>query len=226
MTEPATDRRVMRPNRASVRLASGAAHQINNILTVVGGHASVLLEDLPADHPARPSIEAISQASHSGTALTNQLLAYSGQLENNPVEVELHGLLTQSTASLDLDAPGSWATDLPRVVVDPSRFAEVMNSIATFGRRLLKGRGQIGLSTGLGRGGDRVFVRLVVNGPDLEPFVHGHAFEPFGTTAFVEQADGMLLPAAWGTVRQWGGNLWVEPGPDGLTFAFSVPVVG
>ena len=44
-------------------MAGGIAHDFNNILTIIAGNAGLALDDIPADSPARKSIEKILKAS-------------------------------------------------------------------------------------------------------------------------------------------------------------------
>lgn len=59
------------------RLAGGIAHDLNNLLTAIGGYAELLLASVDADDPSRMEVVGIARASERATALTNQLLAFS-----------------------------------------------------------------------------------------------------------------------------------------------------
>jgi PAS domain S-box-containing protein len=58
-------------------LASGVAHQISNPLTGVIGEAQILLRELPPDHPARESAEAIERAGWRAQAVVKRLMEFS-----------------------------------------------------------------------------------------------------------------------------------------------------
>ncbi len=58
-------------------LASGIAHQINNPLTTIIADAQLILQMLPADHPAHESAEAIEQAGWRAQQVVQLLLEFS-----------------------------------------------------------------------------------------------------------------------------------------------------
>ncbi len=62
---------------AVARLAGSIAHDFNDVLTVVTGYAQLVLTELDADHPARPSAEQVVEAAGGAIALTRQLLSFS-----------------------------------------------------------------------------------------------------------------------------------------------------
>ena len=63
------------------QLAGGVAHDFNNILTVIRGHAELLLEEAKLSERALHSARQIGQAAERGSALTSQLLAFSRRRE-------------------------------------------------------------------------------------------------------------------------------------------------
>jgi PAS domain S-box-containing protein len=60
-------------------LAGGIAHDFNNLLVGVLGNASLALDELPGDAPVRRQLESIQLAAERASALTRQMLAYSGR---------------------------------------------------------------------------------------------------------------------------------------------------
>src|SRR5690606_31850463 len=59
------------------RLASGVAHDFNNVLTVILTTASLALREGPLTRQQREDLEAIYDAADRASALTRQLLAFS-----------------------------------------------------------------------------------------------------------------------------------------------------
>ena len=59
------------------QLAAGIAHDFNNILTIIQGHATMLLSAENLDSETSESLQQVSQAADRATALTRQLLAFS-----------------------------------------------------------------------------------------------------------------------------------------------------
>lgn len=59
------------------RLAGGIAHDLNNLLTAIGGFADLALDDLGPEDPIRENLEEIRKATDRATALTHQLLGFA-----------------------------------------------------------------------------------------------------------------------------------------------------
>ena len=59
------------------RLAGGVAHDFNNILTAIMGHAEMLRLDLAKDHPSYGDVEGIRGTAERASRLTKQLLGFS-----------------------------------------------------------------------------------------------------------------------------------------------------
>src|SRR5437773_8364231 len=59
------------------QLAAGVAHDFNNILTIIQGHAGLLLSETPSDPALADSARQISLAAERAANLTRQLLLFS-----------------------------------------------------------------------------------------------------------------------------------------------------
>ncbi len=72
------------------RLAGGVAHEFNNLMARVVGHAELGEASVGPDHPARENFAKVKVAALRAAEHTRQLLAFSGQQRTHlaPVEVE------------------------------------------------------------------------------------------------------------------------------------------
>src|SRR6185369_8305136 len=81
------------------QLAGGVAHDFNNILTVIHGHASLLgMSDL--DDTAARSAQQITQAAERAAGLTRQLLAFSRRQLIQPKKLDLNKVVGNMTDML------------------------------------------------------------------------------------------------------------------------------
>jgi two-component system, cell cycle sensor histidine kinase and response regulator CckA len=82
------------------QLAGGVAHDFNNILTVIHGHASLLLVDKSLGENAVRSAQQIGQAAERAAGLTRQLLTFSRRQVMQPKRLDLNQLVSNLTLML------------------------------------------------------------------------------------------------------------------------------
>jgi len=78
---------------ASRQLASGVAHDFNNILTAIIGYGNILLAKLPAKSPLVTTTEQILAAAERGAGLSQKLQAFSREQISNPTPTDLNGVI-------------------------------------------------------------------------------------------------------------------------------------
>jgi len=76
-------------------LSRGVAHEVNNTLTAVLGYLDLARRKLPAEHPARESVEKASLAADAAAQASRELLSAARQAESLPAANEFSGLLSE-----------------------------------------------------------------------------------------------------------------------------------
>ncbi len=226
------------------RLAGGIAHDFNNLLLVIGGQGERLLEQLDAESPLRPGVEAMQRAAERAAGLTQQLLAFSRRqvlsprvLSVNAVVTDVHAMLTRVIGE-DVVCALSLAPGVRAIKADPGRLEQILMNLAVNARDAMPSGGTLTIGTDdvvvdavharqhLGmRPGD--FVRLSVSdtGCGMTPEIQALIFEPFFTTKEVGKGTGLGLSMVYGIVKQSGGyiSVYSETG-IGTTFRIYLPV--
>jgi hypothetical protein len=213
------------------RLAGGAAHGFNNLLTIIGGYSQLLRNSLGASDPLGDYVDEILKAADRAAALTNKLLAFSRRRFGEPERLDINRVVADVTASLGPELPAGivlaidLAPDLAPVLADRSDIAQAIRDLVANAREAMPRGGQITIRTrNIELAGQDarpardlqpgVYVRLTVedNGEGIDPKVQKHLFEPFYTTKGVGQGTG--LATIYGSVKQIGGDvsLWSRPG--------------
>ncbi len=208
-------------------LAAGIAHDFNNILTIIQGHAELLLgqEDLPA--LGREDAERIAMAAERAANLTKQLLTFSRRQAMFARPIQLNEALTTAAEMLervlgaDIALRCEFAKDLPTVEADPSMIDQVVTNLAVNSRDAMPRGGVLTLATSLvdvsekaakrhpeARSGPAVCLRVSDTGCGIPPEKLPHIFEPFFTTKEVGKGTGLGLAAVHGIVKQHRG--WIE----------------
>ncbi len=80
------------------------------------------------------------------------------------------------------------------------------------------------IELGVERSGDRVCLTVTDNGHGIDPKIRARLFEPFFTTR--PQGTGLGLAVVRAVAKAHGGEVLVDSGPTGSTFALCLPAVG
>ena len=226
------------------RLAGGVAHDFNNILTSIQGHAALALDALDADHPLAAEIREISVSAQRAASLTRQLLAFSRRQVFNPRKVRLgevvRGMETMlrrligETIRLEVDVEEGVRDT---VLADPSQMEQVILNLAVNARDAMPDGGELRITVGADEwpGGtpkvqdaDGGAVRLDVSdiGVGMAPETVDRIFEPFFTTKEAGRGTGLGLSTVYGIVEQTGGVIDVQSEPgQGTRVTLHFPTV-
>jgi two-component system, cell cycle sensor histidine kinase and response regulator CckA len=225
-------------------MAGGIAHDFNNLLVTILGNASLALEELPDDAPARRSLTQIELAARRAADLTRQMLAYAGKspLIFQPVDlnqiIEETAQLIQSSIPRHVALRFDLAPGLPPVDGDPSQLRQiVMNLLINGAEAITAAAGEVVVHTAAGPiDQERIlaahtasltaehYVTLTVRdtGSGMDSATRTRIFEPFFSTKFAGR--GLGLAAVLGIVRSHRGAILVESAPEaGSTFQVLLP---
>ena len=214
------------------RLAGGVAHDFNNMLTVILGHAEMRLAD-PALAPAvRASFEEIRHAATDSAALTRQLLAFARKQTIAPRRLDLNAAVASSIQMLRRligeNVELAWRpanAPLP-IQADPTQLDQILVNLCVNARDAIAGTGRIDIETGAASldaafcadhpgavPGEyaRLTVRDTGCGMDAETLAH--AFEPFYTTKPAGTSTGLGLSTVYGIVKQNDGYVALASAP-------------
>jgi signal transduction histidine kinase len=231
------------------QLTGGVAHDVNNLLAVIGGSAELLRSPHLAQHQRGVHLERIVDTVARAARLTGQLLDFARQqplhCEVFDVGQRLRGVLdlvrpllgAQVEVEIDLQGGGEkcgWAE------ADTSQFDTALVNLLVNARDAMNAQGRISIHVltvdripadpGQGaRPGDRLgdFVAISVadTGCGIAPDWLEAIFEPFYTTKALGQGTGLGLSQVLGFARQWRGEIAVssEPG-QGAVFTLYLPL--
>ncbi|HVV69998.1 MAG TPA: ATP-binding protein, partial [Verrucomicrobiae bacterium] len=209
------------------QLAAGVAHDFNNILTVIHGHASMLKIRLGDQGPHAKSLSEIANSAERAANLVRQLLAFSRKqlLQFRNVEI---GEVIRSVSSMLRQLVGEHisletecAAGLPPVFADRGMIEQVIVNLTVNARDAMPRGGRIVVQSGLvtfteaevschpeGRPGEFVCLSVADNGCGMDANILAHLFEPFFTTKEVGKGTGLGLATVYGIVKQHQG--WID----------------
>lgn len=211
------------------RLAGGVAHDFNNQLGVILGHAELVLTRLDVSHPAHQDIVEIRDAAMRSAALTRQLLAFARRQAIHLSMLDLNRTVAHALIMLRrligenielLWRPGAvlWP-----VTMDEAQVEQILANLMVNAKDAIAGQGTITVST-VNRSldltwcatradaapGDYVMVTVTDDGCGMPAEVLAQIFEPFFTTKGVGEGTGLGLASVYGAVRQNGGFVTVD----------------
>jgi signal transduction histidine kinase len=201
-------------HEAVARLASGVAHDFNNVLLVVLSWADMLRmrPDLSAE--AKEGLEEIVQAANRGAQLTRSLLTIGRRDVRVPVATDLTETVRSVVESLRRLLPEDIVIEtelapVPEVLIDPSQAEQIVLNLALNARDAMPDGGTLTLSLESAPGGD-VELRVRDTGVGMSQAVEQRIFEPFFTTKPEGQGTGLGLAMVWSVVHGLKGTVSVE----------------
>jgi len=226
------------------QLAGGVAHDFNNILTVIHGHASLLgMSDI--DETAARSARQITLAAERAATLTRQLLAFSRRQLIQPKRLDLNktvGNLSDMLGRLlgeDVSLQLNYSQTPAMVEADAGMVEQVLLNLAVNARDAMPRGGQLAIRIAIvdvdeahvqrqpeARTGRFVCVSKSDTGCGIPAENLPRIFEPFFTTKEIGKGTGLGLATVYGIVKQHQGWIEVESTVGkGTTFRVYIPFV-
>jgi signal transduction histidine kinase/ActR/RegA family two-component response regulator len=225
------------------QLAAGVAHDFNNMLTIIQGHAGMLVARAAQAPELLDSSQAIYFAAERAAGLTRQLLMFSRKNVMQPKPLDLREVVSHmskmlqrllgETITLQLDAPPT----LPLTHADIGMVEQVIMNLAVNARDAMPKGGLLTIRTDLfevdaeylpthpqARLGNFVRLRVTDTGCGMDATTMSRIFEPFFTTKEVGKGTGLGLATVYCIVKQHEG--WIEVVSEvgkGSTFAVFFP---
>ncbi len=228
-------------------LASGVAHDLNNILSGIVSYPELLLFQLPADSPLRSSLHAIQESGERAAAVVADLLTVARGVAS---EKKLHDLNMLVQEYLDSPECRKLKSHYPRISwhcrfdaqpawirCSPVHVKKVIMNLVTNGAEAIGGDGTIEVSTasqhmddgagldGLMNAGEYVVLRVQDNGPGISEEDKKHIFEPFySRKALGRSGTGLGLAIVWNTIHDHEGTVTVDSSEQGTCFTLYFPM--
>jgi signal transduction histidine kinase/ActR/RegA family two-component response regulator len=229
------------------QLTGGVAHDFNNILQVILGNLSNVLQRLESGR-IEPSgllrpVRAAIRGGERAAVLVAQLLAFSRRqpLQPQPLEVNrlvagmsdlLHRTLGESIEIETVLGARVWS-----VLADANRLESALLNLAVNARDAMPDGGKLTIETSNSyldedytaseedvQAGQYVVIAVSDTGVGMPPDIIAKAFDPFFTTKEVGQGTGLGLSQVYGFIKQSGGHakIYSEIG-QGTTIKLYLP---
>lgn len=224
------------------RLATGLAHDLNNILAPIRMSVAMLRGGLPANQ-AEELLSIIQLSADRGTEIINQVLTFGRGVEGEqrPLSVEdLCGEIVKmvsETFPKNIAIESSLAPDLWTVIGDSTQIHQVLLNLCVNARDAMPEGGTLRLAASnfevdatfasmLPEASPGTFVLLEVidTGHGIPSEIAEHIFDPFFTTKGSGIGTGLGLSTALGIVKSHRGFIHLKTQPHrGTTFQVYLP---
>ncbi|HTQ47206.1 MAG TPA: ATP-binding protein [Polyangiaceae bacterium] len=211
------------------QLASGVAHDLNNMLNAIAGGIDALRMDGLAPQ-AVEDMQMIEDGYRRASRLTRKLLSMSRDqpltLASTDVNALIKGLEPMMKRLVSTQPHVDVVLDLDLrahpAVTDETSFDQALVNLVINARDAITGRGKITISTrnevlgadavrhGAQSEGDYVVIEVSDTGSGIPPEVLRRIYEPFFTTKPAGKGTGLGLTMVYAFVKQCGGYLEVE----------------
>ena len=223
-------------------LASGIAHDLNNILSPILMASGILRSEM-TDPDSTKMLNIIEGSAERGAGIVKQVLTFARGVEGERVLLQPKHLLGElgkimsQTFPRNVDIQTHFPPDLWTITGDATQIHQVLLNLCVNARDAMEGGGTLTLagenvevdghfaSTNPGAQlGAHVVFRVSDTGMGMTPETMERIFDPFFTTKEVGKGTGLGLATVIGIVKSHGGflNLQSEVGV-GTTFRVFLP---
>ncbi len=225
------------------QLAGGVAHDFNNMLSAILGHAELAKMQCSRSDSVLSHLKGIEKAALRSSDLVKQLLAFARQQTIAPKVLDVNymsgAMLKMLGRIIGEDIELSWmpGLDLWKIKMDPSQVDQLLVNLCVNARDAIRGVGRITIETknvtfdeaycGVNLNflpGDYMMLAVSDDGCGMSKEIIEHIFEPFFTTKDMGEGTGLGLATVYGIVKQNKGFINVYSEPDsGTTFRIYLP---
>ena len=223
--------------RSMGEMASGVAHDFNNVLAVVLGNIQLLLYQLDHLSPEeiREGLKIIEQSSKDGAETVRRIQEFTGvRRDKEFVSLSLNEVITEvvnitqprwkdQTQKKGIQVGlAAQLGEIPLIMGNPSELREVLTNIIFNAVDAMPEGGKLTIATQPQAEG-WVEVRIADTGIGMTEEVKKRIFDPFFTTKGVTNS-GLGMSVSYGIIKRHGGEILIESElGKGTTFIIHLP---
>jgi signal transduction histidine kinase/DNA-binding NarL/FixJ family response regulator len=226
-------------------LAGGLAHDFNNILATIFGYSELLLDETPQKSPTSDKVGKIITAVTKARSLTNQILTFSRQVEQEKITISVYEVLKETIGFIESGKPSNIEVKYKLeniealVYADPTQLFRVFLNLMTNGIQAMEEKGgTLSIALKLVDGNlvrhelnrnivadEYALVTVEDTGEGMDPSLTRRIFEPFFTTKEVGKGTGLGLSVVHGIIAEIEGEILVSSKKNkGSVFSVYLPV--
>ncbi len=222
-------------------LASGVAHDLNNILLPIMMAAPILRDETdPAER--EKFLDIVESSAQRGADIVKQVLTFARGADGDRLLLQPIYLLQEvakiagQTFPKSIDLKTSFDENIRSLEADPTQLHQVLLNLCINSRDAMPEGGKLRLSAENfdvdahyanmmpgATAGPHVLLQVTDTGTGIPPDIQPKIFDPFFTTKDIGQGTGLGLSTVAGIVRGHGGFLQLESEPGHTRFKIFLP---
>ncbi|MBE1237292.1 GAF domain-containing protein [Phaeovibrio sulfidiphilus] len=213
------------------RMASGIAHEINNVLQPMLSMSYQAAKRLDDQEYVRAALADIEESGLRAREIVKAILAFGRQAPSDRHAIRIAAELNKALAFACKGIPRLRVdTDIEptdaEVLANTTELSQVVLNLLTNAADAMGGRGVATVTLRSQKEIGRVRITVRDQGPGMDLTTCNRIFDPFFTTKAEGKGTGMGLAVVHGLVEAWGGTVGVESVVGfGTTFWISLPVI-
>ncbi|HEY3897490.1 MAG TPA: PAS domain S-box protein [Chthoniobacter sp.] len=225
-------------------LASGVAHDLNNILSPIMMSVPLLRRDLPPD-VREELVSTVEMSADRGAQIVKQVLAFGRGIEGERRPMQIASVIREiakilhETFPKDISIDSAIPHELWPVIGDATQIHQVVLNLCVNARDAMPRGGRLELRASNvtldeayismlpgATAGPNVLFEVKDSGDGIPPAIVDQIFDPFFTTKGIGKGTGLGLSTVMGIVKSHGGHISVNSTVgEGTMFQIHLPAV-
>jgi two-component system, NtrC family, sensor kinase len=215
--------------------AAGIAHEFNNLLAGMLGHAELGHRIADIEEKDR-SLEVVIQSCQRGRSITKGLLTFARRQDHKRQLADVSEAINETLMLVEVDLRKSQITVAQQIepvsptICDLGQLSQVVLNLVTNARDAMKPQGGA-LTIGLCERDGAIEISVADTGTGIPEQIRDKIFEPFVTTKGAlggsqTPGTGLGLSVSYGIVRDHGGEILIDSEEGrGTTMTVRLPIV-
>jgi signal transduction histidine kinase len=213
------------------RIASGIAHEVNNPLAVISGHAQLLQRHAASTPEAIRSLRTIEEYTQRASCVLSELLKVAQPEIPTKEPAMPHFLLHEVVGSVrdrlegrQIEVEEEYEANLPRIYVDAHQIGQVILHLIENAEDAMEHGGHLSIRAATVAARSAVVITVADTGAGMDDETCEHAFDPFFSGRHRGDRSGLGLAVCLRTVEAHGGAINIESRlGEGTTVQVTLP---
>lgn len=212
-------------------LVAGIAHELNNPLTGIMLHTSLLSGDPRLDDGLVEDCQTVIHEATRCSKIVKELLDFARVSEPQKAMHSISKVIDRATTLIEHNADfreieiiKDYDLDLPEVLMDDSQIGQVIINMIVNASQAMSQRGRLLLKTGVNAAKDHIYVLIEDTGCGIPEENVEKLFDPFFSTKG-HKGTGLGLSVSYGIIQSHAGEIEVESKlGQGTAFTILLPI--